>query len=104
MDYWAECIAEAFEDAGIEAHQEQVDIVVSWVEGAHENYGLATGHDCIPNPLALENDRLRKELKDEHEKVTCSTCNGKGRIITNFGFRSSDSQCWKCRGAGRIMP
>lgn len=64
MDYWTECISEAMEDAGIAATKEQIDTVVTWVEGAHENYGMAFGHDCIPNPL--ESDL--KELKASHAK------------------------------------
>ena len=45
MNYWDECIAEAFEEAEIIATKNQIDTVVSWAEGAHENYGLATGND-----------------------------------------------------------
>lgn len=40
MNYWEECIRESFEESGIGATKEQIDIVVSWVEGAHENYGV----------------------------------------------------------------
>lgn len=41
MNYWEICIQEAFEDAGIDATKEQIDTVTSWIEGAHENYGMA---------------------------------------------------------------
>lgn len=102
MDYWQECIAEAFEDAGITATKEQIETVVSWVEGAHENYGMATGSDCIPNPLVLENESLKKELTKERDKVICEECNGKGRIITQGPCHSSNSECYKCRGEGRV--
>ena len=62
MDYWTECIQEAFEDAGIVATREQVDIVAGVVEGGHENYGMAFGHDCIPNPLISEIESLKREM------------------------------------------
>lgn len=101
MDYWTECISEAFEDAGISATKEQIKTVVEWVEGAHENYGMAHGHDAIPNPLELENDNLKRELRKEQDKVICEECKGKGRIITAGPYHSSDSACWKCRGEGR---
>lgn len=104
MNYWRECIAEAFEDAGIIATAEQIDTVAGWVEGAHENYGMAHGHDAIPNPLALENDRLTRELKTERSKVLCAECKGRGRIITHGPYHSSDSECYRCRGEGRHAP
>jgi len=67
MDYWNECIAEAMEDAGIVATQEQIDKVAAWAEGAHENYGMAMGHNCIPNPLEFEIKEIKKEHKKEIE-------------------------------------
>lgn len=54
MDYWKECIEEALDDAGITATKEQIETIVGWVEGAHDNYGMAHGHDCIPNPMISE--------------------------------------------------
>lgn len=101
MDYWQECIAEAFEDAGIQATQEQIDTVANWVEGAHENYGMAHGHDAIPNPLVLENEKLRRQMKEEEDKIICPECKGKGRIITRGPYHGSDSECSRCRGEGR---
>jgi len=71
MDYWKECIAEAMEDAGITATDEQIDTVTSWVEGAYENYGLATGLDAIPNPLRIEIASLERDLRNERDKDHC---------------------------------
>lgn len=104
MDYWEECISAAFDDVGIEATEEQIKNVAFWVEGAHENYGMAHGHDCIPNPLKVENDKLRTELTKEREKVTCEVCNGRGEITTYGLHHSASSQCGKCRGEGRCLP
>jgi len=69
MDYWNECISEAFDEAGIDATKEQIDGVAEFVEGAHENYGMAFGHDCIPNPMKSEVETLNDQmqaLKQEH--------------------------------------
>ena len=71
MDYWNECVSEAFEDAGITATDEQINTVAGWIEGAHDNYGMAFGHDAIPNPKDAEVERLKltiKELKQQHEQ------------------------------------
>jgi DnaJ-class molecular chaperone len=102
MDYYKECIEEAFEDAKITATKEQMDTVISWVEGAAENEGLATGRECIPNPVQLENEALKSNLEREKEKAICPACNGHGRIVTQGPCHSSDSECFKCRGDGFI--
>ena len=108
MDYWRECIAEAFEDAKIEATDEQINAVASWVEGAHENYGLFTGYDVASTNFRAAEDRekadLRKTIQRERDKVMCKECCGEGRIVMNFGTRSSNSECWKCHGQGRHDP
>jgi DnaJ-class molecular chaperone len=104
VDYWQECISEAFEDAGVMATEEQIQNVVGWVEGAHENYGMAMGHHCIPNPLKEENEKLRKIVVQEREKVLCNECGGKGVIRTDGPAHYSISSCWKCHGEGRHSP
>jgi len=103
MDYWKNCIAEAFEDAEIQATDEQINIVASWAEGAHDNYGMATGSDCIPNPLKLENDRLQKEIKEEQDKIICPECKGSGEWVSHGPYHSATSQCSRCRGEGRCV-
>jgi hypothetical protein len=102
MDYWRDCISESFEDAGIKATDEQINTVTSWVEGANENYGTAHGHECIPNPLKLENDALRENIEREREKEICPECKGKGSLTVHGPIHSGTSGCWKCRGEGFI--
>ena len=102
MDYWDECIREAFEDAGIDVKEHQIQTVINWVEGAFENYGLATGRDCIPSPIQIENDKLKSDLEKERNKVICPICKGAGSITTYGPVHSATSQCWKCRGEGKI--
>lgn len=101
MDYWDECISQAFDDAGIVAMKEQIEEVAGCVEVDHENYGMAHGHDCIPNPLEAEVERLRAELEREREKRTCDKCGGKGRIVVRGPYHSSSSSCSWCKGEGR---
>jgi hypothetical protein len=67
MDYWTECISEALEDAGIVATEEQIETIVSWVEGAHENYGMAHGYDAIPNPMIAEIDKLKADMEQQQQ-------------------------------------
>ena len=39
MDYWNECLKEAFDNAKITASDKQIQTVADWVKTAHENYG-----------------------------------------------------------------
>ncbi len=63
MEYWNDCIEEAFCDAEITATKEQIATVVSWVDGAHENYGMASGSEHIPNPMNAEVDELKRKIE-----------------------------------------
>lgn len=93
MDYWLECVKEAFEDANITATDEQIDTVVSWVEGAYENEGLARGIEAIPNPLQLENSNLKRQLERERNKQVCAYCKGRGYIVVDGPAHSAESNC-----------
>ncbi len=105
MDYWQECVSEAFDEACIIATSEQIATVADCVQGSHENYGMAHGHDAILNPLQTENDNIKKKLKDENDKIHCETCNVRGRIVENLGLaHTSNSECHICRGEGRYLP
>ncbi len=71
MEYWKECIEDAFSENDIVATDEQIKSVVEWVEGASENMSMATGSDCIPNPMNTEVDELKakiKKLEAAHER------------------------------------
>lgn len=101
MDYWDECISVAFDDAGITAMPEQIGIVAGWVQGAHENYGMAHGYDAIPDHRELEIERLKRELEKEQRKSVCDECGGNGWIMIPGPYHGSSSQCSTCRGDGR---
>jgi hypothetical protein len=68
MEYWKECVLDALFDAKIEATNEQIDTITWWVEGAHENYGMATGQDCIPNPLLEEIETFKRAAKKQESE------------------------------------
>ncbi len=102
MEYWEECIKEAFEDAKIEATTEQIDNVIGWVEGAFENYSLSNGYDCIPDPKESEISELRRLLEREKSKTICPECKGSRITVTYGGTLKGTSQCFKCRGEGFI--
>jgi len=68
VDYWYECISEAFNEAGIVATKEQIKAVADDVKVAHENYGMAYGHDAIPNPRDADILRLKQQLREMEAK------------------------------------
>ena len=103
MEYWKECLSEAFDEVGIVATDEQITKVANDIEISHQNYGMAYGHDAIPNPLQTENDKIKKDLKDERDKVICEVCSGKGNLISYGGTFQSISACWKCKGEGKYL-
>lgn len=102
MDYWKECISEAFEDAGIKATKEQIDTVASWVEGAHDNHSMSHGYDVISNPLEDENKELKRKLYIERDKRVCKECRGSGELVTYGPCHSASSSCYKCNGEGKV--
>jgi len=103
MDYWKEAFMAALEEAEIPfPADDKLKLGAAVLRGAHEEYGMAQGHHCIPDPQAAEVDRLEKALAKERRKEHCRTCDGRGRIETPGPYHSSNSECWKCRGEGRV--
>ena len=71
MDYWEECISIAANDCGLTLTKDQLECLAGSVESGHENYGMAFGHDCIPNPMSSEVESLKKQIREmekRHEK------------------------------------
>ncbi len=106
MEYWKECISEAFDEVGIKATKDQIDTVASWVEGAHENYGMATGSDVASSNYVSDDTRELEELKKSqaaHEKwinetSQCVHCND-GSVKDGWG---REWPCMTCGGTGRV--
>ncbi len=66
MDYWNECIAQACEEAGVTATQEQVASIAASVKVAHENYGTAHGLDRLRDGRDEEIARLKMPDLNAH--------------------------------------
>lgn len=102
-NYWRIFAEEVPSDMGIHLTPEQIDYLTNALEGAHENYSMAHGHDCIPNPMTVENARLEKALKEERDMVFCIPCQGTGRLQYNVGSWGVNTTCDKCRGKGKTQ-
>ena len=100
-DYWTESIETSFEEHGVTATPEQIEAVAGDVEGCHDNYGLAF-YTPSGDHRDTEIKQLRDELEKERNKRICSECKGRGRIVTQGPYHSSDSECSECRGEGRL--
>lgn len=106
MDYWKECIEAAFEDAGINASEEQIEICAGVVEGAHENYGMAFGYDSIGH-VETDAERELKAMKKEKENremweastKPCRSCLTTGSVNDGWGRPTT---CMDCDGKGRV--
>jgi DnaJ-class molecular chaperone len=97
-EYWEMSLKELLPEHGITVTEQLIEDIYTIREMESE----ACGYINIPNPLRTEVDTLKKELEKEKDKIPCDYCNGKGRIVSNFGVRSSDSGCIKCGGEGKI--
>ncbi len=90
MDYWTECIESSFEEAGIEATKEQIQMVAGDVEVSSDNYGMAHGHDAIPNPRDEDVRRLNAQIKQVEKERDQMTLNFKQNVATRRGCDVSD--------------
>jgi DnaJ-class molecular chaperone len=105
MDYWDECIRNAFDEAEIEASEDQIKSVVEAVEGAFENYGMAHGYDTIKVESDVERKykELKKEIEDKeawiNETDPCKVCHSEGAVLDGWGRLVT---CPNCNGAGRV--
>jgi len=66
-EYWREAAQCAIDEAGVNVMllPEQWDAIAKSLQGSHECYGMAFGHECIPNPLQAEvrarDDKLKRQ-------------------------------------------
>lgn len=106
-NYWDVCIEEALGEIGINATPEQLKELVEWVEGGHENYGLATGVEVADSSFISDEARELEALKADQEKVRiwkastdpCPSCITTGTVK---GYWGKDVNCGSCGGEGRI--
>jgi hypothetical protein len=105
-NYWKECVEEAFSEIGIVASEDQITQVYEWVEGAYENYGLATGLEVASanhkTSAELELEDLKKQIKSEQDwqlsTDPCTICNTSGTVKDFWGRNVG---CDHCGGKGR---
>lgn len=102
-DYYAEGLAEAFDEHGVTATPEQIRAIAEDVVGWSESIGMAF-HTPAGDPRDSELEELRKQLRREREKTTCSSCNGSGLLHFSGPYHGSTSSCHKCNGEGRHTP
>ncbi len=102
IDYWREAVECALDEAGVSATPEQIRDIAEAIEGSADNIGQAF---YVPSsPLLGENERLRRELRTEREKVVCGECKGTGETVSYGPYHSAISSCFKCRGEGKVSP
>lgn len=106
-DYFRGCFEIAMGDAGCghllsQMTDEQRDDVAGAIAGGVENVGMA--FPTPANPLIERNKTLERQVEWERDLWACEPCKGRGRIIITGPHHSSDSQCYKCHGAGKYHP
>lgn len=101
-DYYAEGLAEAFEEHGVLATKEQIQAIAEDVVGWSESIGMAFHQP--EHPSVIEAETLKKALERERSKVVCRHCNGFGIISVQGPHHGSTSSCFKCNGEGRHAP
>jgi hypothetical protein len=69
MDYWIESVSQALDDLGVKLSDEQINEFAKSMECAHENYGMAFGHDTIPSPLQTELQEARRSFAQQFDKA-----------------------------------
>jgi hypothetical protein len=99
-DYWEECVSNALEDSGLMATPKQIKEIADAMRISHECYRQMFYKP--ENPLIREVATLKRKLTEEQDKVFCRECLGTGRITSQGPYHSSNSDCMKCRGAGKI--
>ena len=101
--YWEECIADAFEEAGISSSSDQRNKVSEFISRAHKMYGESTGESPDTKYMISDVDKYKKLLDEEIKKVTCKNCSGSGMIYDLVGTSHySREQCYVCDGKGRL--
>jgi len=103
INYWIEVLETSFDFAGINATKGQLEQIAQDIQTAHECYGMAYGYDNIPNPLEMKNKELQKKLNIECRKKVCPMCSGSGVEVFVGPGHTSTSQCYKCRGEGKVV-
>lgn len=64
--YWEESVGQALCDIGLweSSTEEQRKELAEAMQGSAENFGMYSGHDCIPNPQDTEIDTLKSRIRE----------------------------------------
>lgn len=104
--YWKESVESSLEEHGVAATTNQIEQIAGDMQISQDQFGMAFGHDVADRNLRGSKDSeiadLHRKLQREKDKVHCKTCNGLGRIIEHGPCHSSESECYKCHGEGRL--
>lgn len=83
--YWVESLGQALDDLGIRLSYEQVAALAEACEGISEVASQYTGQDCIPNPLQIEIDRLKRAHEKELEEARVRSYRVERSLIERAG-------------------
>lgn len=90
MNYWVECIACSLDEHGVKATQEQIEAIAADVEVSHENFGMAHGYDCIPNPLHAEIAERDERIKRIEKERDCAELDFKKNVAMRHNCEITD--------------
>jgi len=101
--YWKDCIGEIFDEYDISLPDNKLDSIAKDLAISSEMKSTYMGYDCIPDPLRLENEKLKKDLDRERGRTICDDCKGKGGEMSYMGTFQSFDRCSKCNGTGMVV-
>ncbi len=101
LDYWVECVGISLDERNIVVTEQQILEIAKDMQGAHEMYGMAFGHDCIPNPLKTEIKQLEGKLVKQEECNNSREQNWRNAVARAAGYRP-DSVWVKMDSRGNV--
>jgi RecJ-like exonuclease len=106
--YWEIFVDEALPEMGITLTKEQrlelLEGIIGHASMEHEATGVAVADRNLSGAREAELNKANRDLLFEREKIMCRNCDGRGRITTYGGTFQSRSQCWECKGEGKVHP
>lgn len=106
MNYWLEALNSSLDEhaPNLVLSDAQREAIAKDLELAEQMHFEASGADHIPNPVELENERLKSRLKWEQELITCPQCGGRG-VVGGYDRLSGRSWSGTCScHSGKVHP
>lgn len=105
-NYWLESLGQAADECDLVMTSEQLEFMAQACMHSHEMYSEYSGDNVASANFSAqaeqEKQKLIDELEKERNKTICRDCYGEGRIINQGPYHSSNSECWTCKGVGKI--